>query len=99
MASLKQESGPAVKEIATLLANRPQLKVYVVGHTDLSGSMEYNLHLSKIRAQAVVEVLVREHGTAADRLEAHGVGPLVPVATNHADSGRAKNRRVELVEK
>jgi hypothetical protein len=43
----------------------------------------------------VVEVLVREHGIAADRLEAHGVGPLVPVATNHADSGRAKNRRVE----
>lgn len=98
-AVIKPESRPALQEIATLLTNRPKLHVYVVGHTDLKGSLEYNLNLSKDRAQAVVEALAREHGIAKNRLEAHGVGSLAPVETNQAETGRKKNRRVELVER
>lgn len=98
-AAIKTESRPALQEIAALLTNRPKLHVYVVGHTDLKGSLEYNLNLSKARAQAVVETLTREHGIAKDRLEAHGVGSLAPVETNQAETGRRKNRRVELVER
>jgi OOP family OmpA-OmpF porin len=54
--------------------------------------------LSKQRADAVVAALVMKYHIATARLEAAGVGPLAPVATNRTDDGRAKNRRVELVE-
>jgi len=55
--------------------------------------------LSKQRAEAVVNALTTKYRIAAARLQAGGVGPLSPVATNRSDEGRAKNRRVELVEK
>jgi outer membrane protein OmpA-like peptidoglycan-associated protein len=57
------------------------------------------MDLSRRRAEAVVEVLVSTHGVDRGRLEAHGVGPLVPASSNRSDDGRAKNRRVELVER
>jgi outer membrane protein OmpA-like peptidoglycan-associated protein len=53
--------------------------------------------LSQARADAVVQALVTRHGIAAARLNARGVGPLAPVASNDDESGRARNRRVELV--
>ena len=98
-ATLTPDSQPALQEIAALLAARPALKVYVVGHTDLSGSLDYNLRLSLGRATSVIEALVKDHAIARERLAAHGVGPLVPVSTNQVDDGRARNRRVELVER
>lgn len=98
-AAIMEKSLPVVAEIAKLLENRPTLKVYVVGHTDGTGKLDYNLKLSKDRAASVVKALVDTHGIAADRLDAHGVGPLVPVAANGEDAGKAKNRRVELVER
>lgn len=98
-ASLTAASAPALAEIAQLLQQRPDLRLYVVGHTDLKGNLAYNLDLSLRRAQAVIEALARDHGVARDRLQAQGVGPLVPVMTNQQESGRAKNRRVELVER
>lgn len=97
-ATITPESKPALDEIAKLLKNRPALKVYVVGHTDMTGSLEYNLDLSKRRAVSVMDTLVEDYGIARERLGAQGVGPLVPNASNKGDSGRAKNRRVELVE-
>ena len=60
---------------------------------------DYNMDLSRRRAEAVVEVLVSTHGVDLDRLEPHGVGPLVPASSNRSDDGRAENRRVELVER
>jgi outer membrane protein OmpA-like peptidoglycan-associated protein len=54
--------------------------------------------LSQARAQSVVGELVSKHGIAAGRLIAFGAGPYAPVASNKTDEGRAKNRRVELVE-
>lgn len=68
-----------------------------MGHTDNVGTVEHNLKLSPDRAQAVLQALVRDHGVAAARLRAHGCGPFAPVASNAAEDGRARNRRVELV--
>ena len=95
---IKPESGAAIDEIAKLLASNPALKVGIVGHTDMVGDATSNLRLSQARAQSVITDLVSKHGIAAARLVAFGAGPWAPVASNKTDDGRAKNRRVELVE-
>jgi OmpA-OmpF porin, OOP family len=96
-AEIKPSSEPALKEIAKLLKAQPSLRLHVVGHTDNVASLDLNLKLSKARAEAVVAALVGKYGVAAGRLLPHGVGPVAPVASNDAEAGRAKNRRVELV--
>ncbi|HUP57418.1 MAG TPA: OmpA family protein [Bdellovibrionota bacterium] len=96
-AKVKPESKPVLDEVAKLLARKPALKLHVVGHTDNQGVLDYNLGLSRDRAQAVVSWLASQ-GVQASRLKAHGVGPLAPAASNLAEEGRSKNRRVELVE-
>jgi OmpA-OmpF porin, OOP family len=95
---LKPESAPALTEIAKLLKENPSLKVYVVGHTDMVADLATNLRLSQARAQSVVSALASQHGIAAARLIPYGDGPYAPVASNQTEEGRAKNRRVELVE-
>lgn len=98
-ATLTPASESALEEIAQLLNRRPSLQLYVVGHTDMKGSLDYNIRLSQQRAAAVVAALGERYGIDLSRLTAQGVGPLVPVLSNGADPGRAKNRRVELVQK
>jgi outer membrane protein OmpA-like peptidoglycan-associated protein len=95
--TIKPESADAIKEIAKLLQADANLKVHVVGHTDNVGGISSNMTLSQSRAEAVQKSLVSEHGITADRLTAHGCGQFAPVASNDAEDGRAKNRRVELV--
>ena len=95
---LKPESNPAIGEIAKLLSNNPALKVYIVGHTDMIGDADSNQMLSQARAQSVINELIRKQGIKDDRLIARGLGPYAPVASNKTEEGRAKNRRVELVE-
>ncbi|MEY4964762.1 MAG: hypothetical protein RL274_345 [Pseudomonadota bacterium] len=97
-ADIKPESRPPLAEIADYLAKRPVLKAFVVGHTDIQGGLDYNLSLSLRRAQSVVAALQSQFKIAPNRLTARGVGPLSPTATNRDDTGRGKNRRVELVE-
>lgn len=97
-AEIEEESAPTLQEIVTLLTDNPDLKLMIVGHTDNVGAYDYNQRLSEQRAQAVVRYLTGNHGIAADRLSAHGVGYAAPVASNQTDEGRAKNRRVVLVE-
>lgn len=95
---LKPESTPALTEVARLLAADPALKLWVVGHTDSVSSVEGNMSLSKARAEAVVTALTTKHGIAPARLKGYGVGPLAPVASNGTEEGRARNRRVEIVQ-
>ena len=97
-ATIKPESKETLDEIAKLLLGSPQLKVFVVGHTDNQGSLEYNTVLSKARANAVVERLTSVYGVEKARVISAGVGFLSPVASNATEAGRAKNRRVELVQ-
>jgi outer membrane protein OmpA-like peptidoglycan-associated protein len=96
-ADIKPDSKPALDEIAKLLKAEPALKLRVVGHTDNQGALESNIALSKRRAEAVNAALVGQYAIAANRLGAYGVADLAPVASNAAEDGRAKNRRVELV--
>jgi len=95
---LKPESGPALAEIVKLLKQNPTLKVYIVGHTDMVGDAASNVKLSQARAQSVVSALITKHAIAGTRLIAFGVGSYAPMASNRTEDGRAKNRRVELVE-
>jgi outer membrane protein OmpA-like peptidoglycan-associated protein len=98
-AEIKPESEPALAEMAKLLKNNSSLNVFIVGHTDNTGTFEHNMKLSQDRAASVVNALVSRHGMAAPRLKAVGDGPTAPVASNDSEDGRAKNRRVELVKR
>lgn len=97
-ADLKAESDPQLKEMADWLTKHPGSKVFIVGHTDNVGGLDYNITLSLKRAQSVVAALTARFKIPAAQLIARGVGPLSPVSANHDDAGRAKNRRVEMVE-
>lgn len=94
---VKPESTPALEEITKLMKQNGSLTLYVVGHTDNVGALDYNLKLSADRADAVVKALIGR-GIVASRLKGAGVGPYCPVASNRTEEGKAKNRRVELVE-
>lgn len=96
-ADMKSASDQALAEIVKMLKNDANLKLYVVGHTDNVGQFAHNIKLSQERAAAVVNALVKKHGIAAARLTPFGAGPVLPVASNQTDDGKAKNRRVELV--
>jgi OmpA-OmpF porin, OOP family len=98
-AEIKPESEPALAEMAKLLKNNPSLNVFIVGHTDNTGTFEHNMKLSMDRTTSVVNALVSKHGIAAARLKPYGVASLAPVASNDTEEGRAKNRRVELVKR
>lgn len=96
-ASIKTSSVPTLIEIGTLLNKNSGLNLIVVGHTDATGGLQHNMDLSRRRAEAVVKYLVSDLGISSNRLEAHGVGYLAPVATNETENGRSLNRRVELI--
>ncbi len=93
---VKPESNATIEEITKLLKQNASLALYVVGHTDNAGALEYNLKLSTDRAEAVTKALVAK-GIQVSRLKGSGVGPYCPVASNRTEEGKAKNRRVELV--
>jgi len=96
-ADVKPESKAELTEMAKLLTSNPKLQVYVVGHTDNQGQLAHNLELSQRRADAVVKVLSTDYKVPAARLTAKSVASLAPLASNADETGRAKNRRVELV--
>lgn len=94
---LKPESLSTLQEIAKLLMADKALKLYVVGHTDNTGTFDANIKLSMERAASVINALVTQHSVEAARLRAFGDGPTAPVATNENEEGKSLNRRVELV--
>jgi OOP family OmpA-OmpF porin len=95
--ALDRDSQQTLDEIFNAVkAYSGKVKLAVVGHTDSVGSEAYNMKLSQQRAQAVVDYLV-SRGIDRGMLTAVGKGEAQPVASNDMDSGRARNRRVELV--
>jgi outer membrane protein OmpA-like peptidoglycan-associated protein len=96
--TLKPESDAALRIIANYLTDHPDLKAYIVGHTDGTGAFDHNVNLSRERAATVVTALVDRFAIPGHRLASHGVGPLSPSRTNKNDDGRTRNRRVEMVE-
>ena len=95
---LKSESADALKTIAEYLKAHSDKQYLVVGHTDNVGNFEANIKLSTERANAVVKALITKYAVNKELLKPYGVGPASPVASNSTDNGKAKNRRVEIVE-
>ncbi len=97
-AEVKPESRPSLEEMAKLLTAKPAMRVYVVGHTDNVGVLNANLDLSQRRAEAVAKALAALK-IDPQRMTAKGVASLAPLGSNANDAGRARNRRVELVQR
>ncbi|MBR9650157.1 OmpA family protein [Thalassovita aquimarina] len=85
-----------LRTVATSLRRYPNSTVQVLGHTDNTGSAEYNFDLSQRRAAAVSSILIGA-GVSANRIQTIGRGEDQPVATNLTPEGRARNRRVDIV--
>jgi OOP family OmpA-OmpF porin len=96
-AVLQPDSFAKLDQAAATLKNKWGVtKVEVAGHTDSRGMDGFNLKLSQSRAEAVRNYLIAK-GISAERLTARGYGEARPVADNNTETGRYKNRRVELV--
>jgi outer membrane protein OmpA-like peptidoglycan-associated protein len=96
-AELRTDSKPSLMQIAKLLSQNPKLNVFVVGHSDNQGTYAHNVELSQKRSDAIVLALTSEFKVAPGRLLAKGIASVSPIASNDSETGRAKNRRVELV--
>ena len=95
-ANIKPESHSLLDEVAKVLKDNPQVEVISVeGHTDSTGSADFNRKLSKDRAGSVAQYLAKK-GVKAKRMEPTGFGPDRPIADNETDAGREANRRVEF---
>jgi OOP family OmpA-OmpF porin len=97
-AVLTENSRTILEIVARSLADWPEVRVEIAGHTDSRGSEAFNQDLSQRRAEAVRAYLV-ERGVAADRMTARGHGESDPIADNGTEKGRERNRRVELKRK
>lgn len=95
---VKAESTKALEEIAEYLNSNKAQKVIVVGHTDNTGDFDSNIKLSNERAEAVIEKLITQYNVDKMQLKPYGVGSVSPITSNSTENGRAKNRRVEIVE-
>lgn len=94
-ADLRDSAYPTLNEITDALKAQPGLKIEIQGHTDITGSREYNLGLSQRRAQSVKSYLEIQ-GIEPSRMTTIGYGPDRPIDTNATSEGRARNRRVEI---
>jgi outer membrane protein OmpA-like peptidoglycan-associated protein len=100
-ASLRSRSKHELSKLYNFMKQNPLVSIQVSGHTDSRGDADYNLRLSKNRAQSVVDYLVR-NGIPSRRLKAVGYGEIRPIARNEnpdlSDNpvGRQLNRRIEI---
>ena len=96
-AELTDEAKRQIKQLAEALTSEQLSKDHfrVEGHTDSSGRPDYNLNLSKRRAQAVKDYLVTSYGVPPNRLQAIGRGQAMPI--DSSDPADPRNRRVQVV--
>ena len=94
--SLVEGALSSLEEVVDLLQTEPDKKIRVEGHTDSSGEAEENVELSKLRADAVRQALI-DLGVAEDRITSAGMGEDFPIASNEDQTGRARNRRVDVI--
>ncbi len=92
---LRSESKRNLDNLASNLSSFGDSKLLLVGHTDSQGADDYNLGLSRRRANAVAGYL-ESHGVSTSRVETTGRGESEPIASNDTDAGRQQNRRVEI---
>ncbi|MEP6928331.1 MAG: OmpA family protein [Ginsengibacter sp.] len=96
-ANIRAESYGTLKQIAQVLQDNAAVKIKIVGHTDSDGDDAANLSLSKQRADAVKESLIKEFGIDVSRMQTDGKGESQPAAPNTSQEGKAQNRRVEFI--
>ncbi len=94
-AELKPESYPELNRLVHILNLNPEMEIQISGHTDNFGTKQYNLKLSKNRADAVVQYIL-ENGITPSRISSVSFGKSKPIATNETEEGRQLNRRVEF---
>jgi outer membrane protein OmpA-like peptidoglycan-associated protein len=92
---IKKSSYISLDELAKLMKDHPKYKIRLTGHTDNVGTEETNEKLSRDRAMAVRDALVKR-GVDPDRIKVEWHGSTQPIAPNTTEEGRAKNRRVEM---
>ena len=86
------------KKILSSSWTNKDIKYIIVGHIDNVGDFDVNIKLSQERAKSVENELANKYKVSADLLNSYGDGSTAPIATNKTEEGRAKNRRVEIVE-
>lgn len=86
-----------IANTADILNQNADLRVIIEGHTDSTGTDQYNEWLSRKRATAVAERMVNKYGVNPEQLETRGMGESQPIADNDSEEGRQMNRRVILV--
>ncbi len=94
--AVRSDFYPVLNSVVKVLNEFDRTYIDVIGHTDITGPLEYNMRLSRQRADSVGQYLTAQ-GINGVRVITHGVGPQYPVASNETESGRQQNRRVELV--
>jgi outer membrane protein OmpA-like peptidoglycan-associated protein len=93
---LKTIARTNIESLASSLKNNPETNILIVGHTDATGTENYNLKLSERRAASVRSYIIGQ-GILSSRLQTEGKGEWESIADNETESGRALNRRVEIV--
>jgi outer membrane protein OmpA-like peptidoglycan-associated protein len=92
---VRSEAATNLRNLAASLDKYPGSDLLIAGHTDSVGTDAYNLGLSQRRAESAAAYLV-SNGVDRTRLRSRGLGETEPVAPNDSETGRSKNRRVEV---
>ena len=87
----------SLSALADFLKATPGSSIILVGHSDAIGELRKNIELSRNRAQAVVDRLIKNYGIDQSRISAQGIGFLSPKTNNSTEKSRKKNRRVEAI--
>ena len=100
--AVNSEGRKAVQQLGAVLAQNPDIDVLIEGHTDNvpyggSGQLKDNWDLSTKRATSIVQILRENAEIDPQNLTAAGKGEFAPVATNESETGKAKNRRIEVI--
>ncbi|MGE5943093.1 MAG: OmpA family protein [Flavobacteriales bacterium] len=96
-ANIQPQSYGIIRQISQVLQQDAAIKLNIVGHTDSDGSDDANLKLSKARAEAVKNALIKIYSISSDRLQTDGKGESTPIDDNNTPNGKAQNRRVEFI--
>ena len=100
--TVNAEGQRAIREVATVLAQNPEISIMVEGHTDNvpmrgRGDVRDNLDLSVLRATAITRILLENKGIAPSRVTSAGRGEWLPLVDNDSPANRARNRRSEII--